>query len=225
MKNCKCNFAICAGLFVALGLPFILDLFISSGPAQLADVSQAILFIAKEWGVALLLLAVVLLWERQSLTSIGFRKMSWRDMAWAFGGLVVGVLSFGLTIPLVQALNLETTEGGLKHLAQIPVGVRIGMALTAGITEEIVFRGYPIERLNTLTGHLGLSAAIAYLVFVLLHVPIWGLGGAIQIGVWSLVITLLYVKRRNLPACILMHVLNDAYAFVLLPMLLTQGSL
>ncbi|RMG52464.1 MAG: CPBP family intramembrane metalloprotease, partial [Chloroflexi bacterium] len=31
-----------------------------------------------------------------------------------------------------------------------------------------------------------------------------------------------YVWRRNLPACMVMHVLNDAYAFILLPELFAQ---
>ncbi|MEM4290456.1 MAG: CPBP family intramembrane glutamic endopeptidase, partial [Nitrososphaerota archaeon] len=94
-------------------------------------------------------------------------------------------------------------------MARVPIALRIAVVITAGITEEILFRGYPIERLNSLTGRLGLSALIAYVVFVLPHIPFWGLGGTIQIGVWSIV-TILYIKRRNLPACILMHILNDA---------------
>ncbi len=74
----------------------------------------------------------------------------------------------------------------------------------------------------SLTNRLGLSALIAYAAFVVLHIPFWGLGGTIQIGVWSIVITILYVKRRNLLACMLMHILNDAYAFILLLTLFAQ---
>jgi membrane protease YdiL (CAAX protease family) len=148
--------------------------------------------------------------------------MSWRDVLWGVVGFIVGAFSFILTTPLVNALGLSTTSGGIARLAQIPLVLRIGIVITAGVTEEILFRGYPIERLNNLTGRLSLAALIAYVVFVLLHIPFWGLGGTIQIGVWSIVVTILYVKRRNLPACMLMHILNDAYAFILLPMLFAQ---
>ncbi|MEM3096354.1 MAG: CPBP family intramembrane glutamic endopeptidase [Nitrososphaerota archaeon] len=134
---------------------------------------------------------------------------------------MIGAVSFILTTPVVSALGLGTTSGGIAQLARVPIALRIAVVITAGITEEILFRGYPIERLNSLTGRLGLSALIAYVVFVLPHIPFWGLGGTIQIGVWSIV-TILYIKRRNLPACILMHILNDAYAFILLPTLFAQ---
>ncbi len=210
------------GLFVALGFPFVLDLLFGRRPEDLAIPSRAILFVAEEWILALVLLGIVLLWEKQPLISIGIKTMSWRDVLWGVIGFVVGAFSFILTTPLVTALGLGTTSSGIAQLASTPIALRIAIVITAGVTEEILFRGYPIERLNNLIGHLGLSALIAYVVFVLLHIPFWGLGGTIQIGVWSIIVTILYIKRRNLPACMLMHILNDAYAFILLPMLFAQ---
>lgn len=207
------------GLFIALGMPFVLDLLLGKRPGDLAIPSRAILFVAEEWVLALVLLGVVLFWEKQPLASIGIKKVTWRDVLWGLVGFIIGALTFVLTAPLVNALGLGTTSAGILELAQMSIALRIGIVLTAGITEEIMFRGYPIERINSLTeGRLGISALIAYVVFVLLHIPFWGLGGTLQIGVWNLVITILYVKRRNLPACMLMHILNDAYAFILLPL-------
>jgi membrane protease YdiL (CAAX protease family) len=55
-----------------------------------------------------------------------------------------------------------------------------------------------------------------------MHLRFWSLGGLIQVGVWSLVITSLYVWRRNLPACMLMHTLNDTFTLVLVPLLFAQ---
>lgn len=218
--NKKQQIATFVGLFVALGLPFVIDglgLFFGARHTESLTPSRAGLFIVEEWAVVIVLLAIVFLWEKQSLASIGIKEMSWQDVSWGVIGFIVGAFSFFLTIPVVNALGLGTTSGGILELAQIPIPLRVGIVLTAGITEEILFRGYPIERLYSLTNRLGLSALIAYAAFVLLHIPFWGLGGAIQIGVWSIVITILYVKRRNLLACILMHILNDAYAFILLP--------
>lgn len=196
------------GLFVALGLPFILDLLIGRSPEDLAIPSRVVIAIVEEWMVALALLSIVLFWERQSLGSIGIGKMSGRDWVWGVIGFVIGAVSFILTTPVVSAFGLKTTSSGIDQLAQVPIALRIVVVITAGTTEEILFRGYPIERLNNLTGRLGLSALIAYIVFVVLHIPFWGLGGTIQIGLWSLVVTILYVKRRNLPACMLMHMLS-----------------
>jgi len=210
------------GLFIALGLPFLLVLAFGKLPEDMAIPSRALLTIAEEWILALILLSIVFFWEHQSPGSIGIRKMSGRDVLWGVGSFILGALSFILTTPIVNALGLETTSSGIARLAQVPLVLRIGVVITAGIAEEILFRGYPIERLSSLTGRLSFGALIAYVMFVLLHIPFWGVGGAIQIGVWTLVITLLYVKRRNLPACMLMHILNDAYAFILLPMFFAQ---
>ncbi len=223
--NKKRQIATFVGLFVALGFPFViyaLNLLSGIRREDLLMPSRVGLLIAEEWGAALVLLAIVFLWEKQSWTSIGIKKMSWQDILWGVIGFMVGAFSFILTTPVVIALGLGTTSGGISQLAQVPLALRIWIVLTAGITEEILFRGYPIERLYSLTNRLGLSAVIAYGAFVLLHIPFWGLGGTIQIGVWSVVVTVLYVKRRNLLACVLMHILNDAYAFILLPALFAQ---
>ncbi len=210
------------GLFIALGLPFVLDLFLGKSPDDLADPSRVVIVIIEEWFIALILLALIFFWERKSFASIGLGKMTGKDLLWGVGGFFAGVVSFIVTIPLVNALGLGTTSEGIAQLAGVPIGLRVAIVVTAGITEEILFRGYAIERLGSLTGRIGVGAMIAYVVFVALHIPVWGPGGAIQIGVWSLIITALYVKRRNLPACMVMHILNDAYAFIILPMLLLQ---
>lgn len=210
------------GLFVALGLPFTFSLYLGTVRDHLEDHARVIQALAREWGIVIILLLLIVFWERQSLSSIGIRRMSWQDALWALGGFLLGAVSFIITGPIVGMLGLGTTASGITVLAQTPVALRVAIVLTAGVTEEILFRGYPIERLYRLTGRLGLSAGIAYLAFTALHIPFWGLGGTIQIGVWSLIVTALYVWRRNLLACMLMHILNDAYAFILLPSLFAQ---
>lgn len=98
------------------------------------------------------------------------------------------------------------------------------IALTAGVTEELLFRGYAIERLSEISGSTTIGACAAYVIFVGLHAPFWGIGGTLQIGVWSLLVTWLYVRRRTLVPCIVMHVLNDLFAFVLMPFLMTRSG-
>jgi membrane protease YdiL (CAAX protease family) len=107
---------------------------------------------------------------------------------------------------------------GVGHIGfhPSPPSLRVAIVITAGVTEEVLYRGYPIERLFAITGSLGLSASIPYILFVVIHIPVWGVGGSIQIGVWALIVTYLYVKGRNLCSCMLMHILNDAYAIMIL---------
>jgi membrane protease YdiL (CAAX protease family) len=148
--------------------------------------------------------------------------MSTQDVLWGIRGFLLGVLVFPISAGVIRSMGLGSVSGGITRLARLPMHIRVAMVFTAAITEEILFRGYPIERLVSLTGHLWLGAAMAYVVFVLVHLPWWGVGGTIQIGLWSLIVTALYVTRRNLLACMLMHLLNDAYAFILLPMFFPQ---
>ncbi len=173
------------------------------------------------WSLTLALVAVVLFWEGLPLRSIGFRGFSWRDVLWGVAGFILGLLAFGVSVPLVQALGVGgDAASGVARLATLPFTVRLLLVLTAAVTEEVLFRGYPIERVTALTGSPWWGAGITYVVFVGLHASFWGVGGAIQIGAWSLIVTALYLRRRSLLPCIIMHVLNDAWAFLLLPMLI-----
>ncbi|RME42076.1 MAG: CPBP family intramembrane metalloprotease, partial [Chloroflexi bacterium] len=186
------------------------------------DVPAVTVRLLADWAFALAILALVRFWERLPLSSIGMRQVTRRDLLWGVVGFMAGAVTFVITGPIVQALGLETTTPGIAQLASLPAWFRALIVVTAGVTEEILFRGYSIERLAAWTGHLGLGALVAYVVFVGLHIPFWGLGGTLQIGVWAIIVTTLYVWRRNLWSCVLMHILNDAYAFLLLPMFLPQ---
>jgi len=58
------------GLFIALGLPFLLDLAFGKHPEDMAIPSRMLLTIAEKWALALVLLSIVFFWEHQSPGSI-----------------------------------------------------------------------------------------------------------------------------------------------------------
>lgn len=175
-----------------------------------------------KWLATGALFALVVYWERRGLDSIGLDGISWVDVAAGVGVFVLGAASYVVTTPLVESLGLETTTSGIETLAQLPLALVIAISLTAAFTEEVLYRGYPIERLAELTGSVWIGAAITFLVFTAVHLPFWGLGGTLQIGVNALLLTLLYVWRRNLWACVFAHAVNDIYAFVIIPRYLMQ---
>lgn len=178
-----------------------------------------VLLIGPHWLVAGVVVAVVLWAERRQLASIGLEWPSLHDLGWAVVAFVVGILSFMVTRPLVELLGLSGTGtgGGLRTILSFPIGIVVVLSVSAGITEEVMFRGYPIERLSEMTGSIWIAAALTVVMFTAAHIPLWGLGGALQIGGWTVVVTVLYVRLRNLPACILMHTCNDLFAYVVLP--------
>jgi uncharacterized protein len=102
-------------------------------------------------------------------------------------------------------------------LTQVPPP-QADVIATAGITEEILFRGYLLERLGRLAGRGAVGVLGSLVAFGLVHLPAWGPGASIHITTWAAVVTGLYVWRRNLVACMLVHLLNDGLAaFVFAP--------
>ncbi len=204
------------GLTLALFAPLLFGVFLGRG--NLSDPTHVIAALSIEWVIALFVILVVIYGERASLKSLDFRTLSIGDFVWTLGAVFVGGLAFPLTTPLVKALGLNSTNDFIPSLAQTPVFLRIGIVITAGITEEIIFRGYAIKRLESLIGKKYIAAVISGLFFTLMHVPFLGWGGAFQVGIWSIAVTILFLRRRNLTASILMHILNDAPAFIIMPM-------
>lgn len=205
------------GVLIALFGLDVLDVVLPS-PDGLSGPLIWLRLIAPHWLLTVSIIAGIIWIERRPLASIGLTRPTTHDLGLGVLGFGLGVLAFGLTRPIVRELGLTSSSRGIELIGSLPPWVAVTLALTAGITEEVLFRGYPIERLTELTGRLSVGAAVTFLVFTLAHVPFWGLGGALQIGAWTLVVTVLYVRTRNLPACMLMHIANDIVAFVVLPL-------
>ncbi|RUR01535.1 CPBP family intramembrane glutamic endopeptidase [Labedella endophytica] len=139
--------------------------------------------------------------ERRPLASIGLRKPQGKQLEWAlylFGAVMVWqwlVLTF---VPPAEDRGTET-------IASLPIIAVIGMIVSAAVFEEILYRGYPIERLSELTGRRWIAFAITVPLFVAPHLVFFGVQWLWTAGVGTLAIYVLYAKTRNLPACMLLH--------------------
>lgn len=81
---------------------------------ELVGPARWVVLIGPHWFVAGLVVAGVLWNERRGLDSIGVTWPSARELGLTVTGFLVGVLAFGVTQPLVQALGLDSTRTGLK---------------------------------------------------------------------------------------------------------------
>ena len=188
-----------------------------AGPPALVLSARRLFGDAPSFGIAIALqmvycgLASFVLWtvlrkERLPLASIGLRRPRWSTL------LVAGLLWLVslrllplLTGPLLDAGGAAVPEG-LTRLASFPIWFRIVQALTGGVIEEILYRGYAIERLTTMTGQPWLAALIAAIVFAMAHVPSWGLRYALIADLpFGLLATLCYLWRRDLVANMIAH--------------------
>jgi membrane protease YdiL (CAAX protease family) len=98
--------------------------------------------------------------------------------------------------------------------------VKLAIVGTAVITEEVLWRGYPIERLTELTGSLFIGAVTSFVVFLAIHYPQWGVVGAVPQAVFTFALVGVYVKTRNVVACILTHTVINVAMVLVLPALI-----
>lgn len=173
------------------------------------SVSAAWLSVYK-WLLVGLLLGIVLFVERESLSSIGLSPPDRWDVLTGVGLFVVGLLSLGVMSQLIGLLGFEsgiTGDGGGEPVGTRALAVGLFVGVTAGITEEVLFRGYALERIETVTNSTWIAGTVTAILFVVLHVETHGIGGLLIISPLAVLLTVAYVWRRNLFVPIIGHVL------------------
>lgn len=167
------------------------------------------------WVITLLLLLHIRFFEKRTFGSIGLKPIGIKRIALAIG---VGFLC-SLLIPLFyygMTFLFDTSVGSsIDNLSlQSPVLILVSI-ITAAITEEILFRAYPLERLYDLTGNNRLGVAISLGAFVLLHSQSWNLSHILGIVLpLGILLTIIYLKTRSLLFVIIVHLLIDLPLFV-----------
>ena len=197
------------GLPVFLGFPFLLKLL----PLDL---------MLGEVGMWLLLLCIIL-WiyfvEKQTIVSIGWKKITRKTIFAGLGlGLILFIL-FGIITTVIQLIGLELNQEMAELFASQPLPILILIALRAGVVEEVLYRGYAFERINDLTKSKFLAGLVPLIIFTLAHLT-WGVGHLAFVFIAGGLFTLLYAKKRNLALVIIAHFIVDVIALVVLPRLL-----
>jgi uncharacterized protein len=171
------------------------------------------------WVAVLMLLLYVIVVEHRPLSSIGFRAPGGWDMGW---GLIFGIAVFmgagildGIVFP---ALHLKINLTTYRAITSAPIAYRIALVTRAAVCEEILFRGYSIERLKESSGSAWLAGLVSLVVFTFAHLSFWGAPQMIVAGYGGAVLTVLYVWRRNIWANMVAHWIGDC-SFVLVPLM------
>lgn len=206
-----------AGLIVALLGPTALQRI----PAPFDSVSAGILVDnLVMWLLAGVTVGLVVAWERRGLGSIGVRRPSWRLVLLALGGgLVITAAGLAATGAFVALSGVQQPPQGLEVLGDLSWGHKVLIVVTAAVTEEILYRGYPIERLTELTGRLWLAAAVSGAVFLAVHLPFWGPAAVPLQATATIGLVGLYVWKRNLPVVMIAHATINGILLLLLPAL------
>ena len=163
------------------------------------------------WVLAAVILLYVLVVERRPLSSIGLKRLTWRSVIYAVGAWIVTFLLLeGIVLLLFPLLHLAFNTKAMQKITNLPYWFRFLTVLRAGVCEELIFRGYGISRLEELTGNKYIAVAVTLCLFVYAHLAFWGMAQIFIAGGAGLVLSLLYLWRRDLGSNMIAHWLTDA---------------
>jgi membrane protease YdiL (CAAX protease family) len=170
------------------------------------------------WLLAGVVVALACGGAANGLDLLGWRPPSGTTLAFA----LVGALAAFLAWPLVQlgqrwlgGTAVHQTET-FKKLVGVPLPYRIFLVLTAGVTEEILYRGYGIGVGSEILGSGRVAVALSLCCFVAAHFR-WGAGHLVSVCWAGLVLSVLFVLSRDLVACIVAHTLIDTVGLIIAP--------
>ena len=172
------------------------------------------------WVLLGVIVAIVMLWEKQPLASIGLRPPRWSSLAW---GLLLAAVTIYIVMPsltwVLKVAGIPGFDAGMAKVLVLPIWFRIVAVVTAGIVEDTLFVGYAFTRLTRITGSLWLAGIVAAAVFSLLHLPNWGVGPVLTYFAAVGLAMGFFAWRRDLLANVVAHTVVDGMALVIIPVL------
>ena len=210
------NPAIIAGMAMTFLLPVILTIIVSGLNISSFDKLFYSRFIY--WFTALFLFFYarqverqpMLLWKEEN-NEIGFFLISVVVLYLLFIGA-----AFVSAIPMLFGFR-ESNEV-LNRIAQLFKGheaIMIFTAFTAGVTEELIFRGYLLTRLFKYFKEPYLPVIISSLMFSALHYKYHSLREFVASFLIGAIFSVYYIKYRNIKALIVTHFLIDFISLTL----------
>jgi membrane protease YdiL (CAAX protease family) len=176
------------------------------------------------WLFCILVVVILIYGERADLGAVFPVRPTLRSFLFgcltAFGLYAVLAAFVLLALPSALSGDGEAT----KDLISQPLALRIFTGVTAGATEEFLFRAYAMERARIFIKNRWLAALLVIVAFGLAHVPFWGWAGAVKPTLMGLAFTLLYMWRRNYALNAGAHMGMDLIALIGLPLLMGMSA-
>lgn len=230
--------ALMIGAYLVLGEPFVgwvlhrrFEAAVGVAPGARRWLYGRLLLL--EWGLVAIVVAVSLVAARVGWSELGLR---WPDRVGFISGFVAVVI-FAVTVLSVRALRTGVLrEAGSESAALRSVGSLLprtdperrlfaAVALTAGIAEEVVYRGFGIAVLAALLPSLPLwgLVLIAGAAFGLAH-AYQGIAGIVTTGLLGSVLAAVYLDTGSLLVPIALHAMIDLRFLAVPPHVLPGGT-
>jgi membrane protease YdiL (CAAX protease family) len=133
------------------------------------------------------------------------------------GSLVLMLL---MIVLIAVAIALPLSRMGFKpsnlvlQILTLPLSIKLYTVITAGVVEELVFRGYIQSRLQLLFKTEYPPILLSALCFALLHASYGTLINILMPFIIGLIFAFHYYKYRNIKILIICHLLIDANALL-----------
>lgn len=173
-----------------------------------------------DWIFVGLIICFILFGEKNKLSTLNIKKINSESfsLGMALGGLsmiyivihklfLASYFEFGFeSIPQNDNLGIDTVGPEFIFV------YGIFNVITAGVAEEIIYRGYATERLLMLKTNKVLVFLLPLIAFVLMHYR-KGFEHMILVIIVGTLFQLFYIKYRNLTITIIGHLLIDSLAY------------
>jgi membrane protease YdiL (CAAX protease family) len=163
-------------------------------------------------------------WRRLRAQGLQFPAAMSRIVA-AGVAFLAGLAVFLAVSTLLARAGLPPVRGmEFRDASAVDIAILFVSAVVAApFCEEVFFR---VLWIGALRARMSVTAAsiVSILAFAAIHLPYFGVGGVIFITVWSILPTALFVRFGDLTAPLSMHVMNNAFAYLLVPFVLTAAS-
>lgn len=204
------------GLAIALcGLPMVVEFFRHVvGPRTTQNT------VARE--LIILALVAVLFWiirrkEKLGWDSVGLGRAKPGSTAlWVLIAILACAVAITIAFGVIHVLGLHFGSPDARGLDTLPTWVMVLVIVRAGLAEEVFYRGYAMERLQSLTGSRWIAIAVPLLIFAIFHYR-QGAGGVVIALLTGAVMTAVYLRTRNLWVNIITHFLIDFIPNIVLP--------
>jgi membrane protease YdiL (CAAX protease family) len=196
-------------LFVLLQLP--IALYVSAGDDALSQAQREVVF----WLLSVFIIAYVYAFEHRPLSSIGLSRPAWRDLLIGAGTGVLTVAGMAVIYLYILPSATQADAGSISEVQSYPLWLQMELCLRAGVFEELLYRGFGIERLAELLRSRWLGALICLTVFTWRHLETWGWLHLVIAGFGGVMLTALYLWRRSLVCNMIAHFITDAVGFLI----------
>jgi membrane protease YdiL (CAAX protease family) len=165
--------------------------------------------------VALAVVLIVRWGERRGLSTVGVRAPRLDSLAWA---VLLTVANIFVVAPMMQAtMSLLGSHGfaaTVREIARLPVWYRVAIIVVDATIEELLYRGYALDRLAVVLRSQAAAVVLSSAIFAYAHAPLWGVGVATALLLPALLAGTFYLWRRDLSTMIAAHIATDLVGLV-----------